>query len=322
MGSIVAIGTIVWFSHQSFQWPQLPKSSSGEVSSSLPQSPYERATNDTDKDGLRDWEETLWGTDPQNPDTDGDGTPDGKEVEENRNPAIAGPNDLLVSAETKTQTKSSISDTFTKTFNDALNIQYLVSKGLNGGDILPEAEKLQIAESLSQTLQEKLDAYQDAFKEKDIVVSTKKSPRDYANNFGVMLKNNNASNDSETELDIVRRAATTKDMTQLRILTEYIARYKNIISFLKQESVPSPYVAMHLDFLNTINNLKIAAENMQRLADDPILAAVGTALYGKEIQRVTNFFKNLKLQLDKDGVHLNEMDPGVFLNKYFEAISS
>lgn len=36
---------------------------------------------DSDGDGLKDWEETLWGMDPKNPDTDGNGIPDGKEVE-------------------------------------------------------------------------------------------------------------------------------------------------------------------------------------------------------------------------------------------------
>jgi len=52
---------------------------------------------DSDNDGLKDWEEALWKTDPQNPDTDGDGTPDGKEVAEGRNPAIPGPDDYLPS---------------------------------------------------------------------------------------------------------------------------------------------------------------------------------------------------------------------------------
>src|SRR2546423_718695 len=50
---------------------------------------------DSDNDGLKDWEETLWKTDPHNPDTDGDGTPDGQEVKEGRNPSVKGPNDKL-----------------------------------------------------------------------------------------------------------------------------------------------------------------------------------------------------------------------------------
>ncbi|MCR4311641.1 MAG: hypothetical protein NUV54_03715, partial [Candidatus Taylorbacteria bacterium] len=50
---------------------------------------------DSDSDGLKDWEEQLWKTDPLNPDTDGDGTPDGAEIKSGRNPLVAGPNDKL-----------------------------------------------------------------------------------------------------------------------------------------------------------------------------------------------------------------------------------
>lgn len=39
---------------------------------------------DSDNDGLRDWEEVLWKTDPQNPDTDRDGISDGEEANINR----------------------------------------------------------------------------------------------------------------------------------------------------------------------------------------------------------------------------------------------
>jgi hypothetical protein len=61
-------------------------------------------TVDSDNDGLKDWEETLWGTDPHKADTDGDGTPDGQEVKDGRNPLKANtapnsqpPNDLVSS---------------------------------------------------------------------------------------------------------------------------------------------------------------------------------------------------------------------------------
>src|SRR5262249_19654998 len=44
---------------------------------------------DADDDGLRDDEEPLHGTDPSNPDTDGDGMPDGWEVANGFNPLQA-----------------------------------------------------------------------------------------------------------------------------------------------------------------------------------------------------------------------------------------
>ncbi len=50
---------------------------------------------DTDNDNLKDWEEALWKTDPRVADTDGDGTNDGAEIKSQRNPLVAGPNDIL-----------------------------------------------------------------------------------------------------------------------------------------------------------------------------------------------------------------------------------
>jgi hypothetical protein len=45
---------------------------------------------DTDDDGLTDWdEENIYGTKPDNPDTDGDGINDGDEIEEGTDPLVA-----------------------------------------------------------------------------------------------------------------------------------------------------------------------------------------------------------------------------------------
>ena len=49
---------------------------------------------DSDRDGLKDWEERLWGTNPNNPDTDGDGAPDGQEIKLGRNPLKPPPDSL------------------------------------------------------------------------------------------------------------------------------------------------------------------------------------------------------------------------------------
>lgn len=53
-------------------------------------------SGDEDQDNLPDWLEEFYRTDPKNPDTDGDGTPDGEEVTLDRDPAVAGPNDPLI----------------------------------------------------------------------------------------------------------------------------------------------------------------------------------------------------------------------------------
>lgn len=53
------------------------------------------ATTDSDSDGLADEIEPIYRTDPNNPDTDRDGTSDGDELLQLRDPITAGPEDTL-----------------------------------------------------------------------------------------------------------------------------------------------------------------------------------------------------------------------------------
>lgn len=51
--------------------------------------------DDLDYDGLKNWEEEIYGTRPDNPDSDGDGYLDGEEVASGHDPTIPAPNDQL-----------------------------------------------------------------------------------------------------------------------------------------------------------------------------------------------------------------------------------
>ena len=55
----------------------------------------QKLQGDSDGDGLRDWEEVLWKTDPQKNDTDGDGTADNDEILAKRDPKTPGPGDEI-----------------------------------------------------------------------------------------------------------------------------------------------------------------------------------------------------------------------------------
>jgi len=67
----------------------------GDSGSQLPIEEVINPEGDDDEDGLTNAEEALWGTDPTNADTDGDGFTDGDEVNTNHNPTIPGPDDAL-----------------------------------------------------------------------------------------------------------------------------------------------------------------------------------------------------------------------------------
>ena len=61
----------------------------GIVASANASSSFNLSEIDSDGDGLPDWKEALYGTDPHKADTDGDGTPDGEEIALGRDPLKA-----------------------------------------------------------------------------------------------------------------------------------------------------------------------------------------------------------------------------------------
>ncbi len=78
--------------------------------------------DDPDHDGLSNQQEVIWGADPFNPDSDGDGFKDGEEVKSGHNPLIPGPNDLISA------------DNLTEQFSQ------LAVAGLYSGDLNPDSQ--------------------------------------------------------------------------------------------------------------------------------------------------------------------------------------
>jgi hypothetical protein len=104
---------------------------------------------DSDQDGLTNQEEKTLGTDPNNPDTDGDGYSDGKEVQSGYNPLKPAPGDqLLPSAPSASQKTSSpalpkdipggtgnVSPLTLSTDGSASSLNDLLSSGADGSNL-------------------------------------------------------------------------------------------------------------------------------------------------------------------------------------------
>src|SRR4030042_1760723 len=100
------------------------------------------SSGDKDADGLLDRQESIWGTDFQNPDTDGDGFLDGEEVISGHDPAKSAPNDAI--------------DGF-GTENLSQRMGSMVISGLAEGSLKPASESFDAsADAIALDLTEKI----------------------------------------------------------------------------------------------------------------------------------------------------------------------
>ncbi len=86
IGIILIIGGVIFV---------LKYSDKGSLLGSRTSEVFQENFKDSDNDGLRDWEEELFHTNPNNPDTDGDGYLDGEEIDSGHNPLVKAPGDKI-----------------------------------------------------------------------------------------------------------------------------------------------------------------------------------------------------------------------------------
>jgi hypothetical protein len=110
--------------------------------------------DDPDHDGLAGWEEKIYNTDPNNPDTDGDGYLDGEEVAAGYDPTKPAPNDKLEDASSQLTDSQS---TRPEPGNLTQLLGYILANQLKFGQ-KPLLTNAQDINSLEQNLEKAMDA--------------------------------------------------------------------------------------------------------------------------------------------------------------------
>jgi len=290
---------------------------------------YENADLDSDGDGLRDWEEALWKTDPFNPDTDGDGTVDGREISDSRDPTVKGPDDKIKTLSDSAKSQEHTAPiTLTEQLAENFAVQYFSGKGATGGGNLPNIAKNYIADSLAIDIQKETLAHQNSYTASDIKIvpavegeNNKVAIKQYLDSVGKALENN-FKNIEGSEVKIMVSLVEPGPESRVNVLDPYISAYAKTAIFLKNEPVPETYADLHLALLNTMNNTRIAVEDMKLIKRDPAQAFVGMSLYLTETSSASIYLNNLNAQVNSDGIVFSNDDGGAFFNQYFSQPSN
>ncbi len=259
---------------------------------------------DTDKDGLPDWEEALWKTDPKNPDTDGDGTSDGEEVKAGRDPlkantAKAGqePNDKIdpqkIAAEKKT-VQEYIDLSATDKLARSLFSQYIATKKV--GQTMTESDKQYIVQNFIDNLPNL------TYKEYtlgDLTVlgtNTTAEVKNYANQVAEILYNNYQTKTDDvytimsTYFSSEDAAAPTAPLQKIQPIID--KNLKTIASLLKV-SVPNEAKNGHLLLVNSFYKITQNLLILRDASKDIMLTLSSLENYDANVTNLSSILDNL-----------------------------
>lgn len=224
---------------------------------------------DTDADGIPDWEEDLWGTDKNNKATF-DGISDSTYVENKKKALNA---DGEVDNKTLTET-----DKFAREFFSAYSA--LSSEGASA----------EIIGNFSSALGQRIvnPNLENIYSQKDVKI-LKTETEDSHIEYYLKLQaefNIYKENGIGDELEIIsqellaytNKGATTAKSAELLLIGE---AYQEFAKKIIQIEVPSSLSARHLDIANSSHNTGVSVLSLIKLSDDPVVGISGLANYQK-----------------------------------------
>ncbi|MBI2122230.1 MAG: hypothetical protein HYT98_03840 [Candidatus Sungbacteria bacterium] len=259
---VIGIVGIYWMYDFGFFSPPLDISNKNGGSAVPTENPV-KLSRDSDGDGLKDWEEIFYKTDPQKADSDGDGTPDGEEVAKNRNPLKPGPGDELAipkerGSENPSPDKMSAEELLQEAAQKNVNLtdyfvqNFLGGAGLDGIQKLLEPGMDQKISSEFITFVQNLSPYE-PFSEKsipdsEIIISPDSNDaaiKNYFNSVAGIYEKYVLPLQGADELEFLAAALDEESPEPLDNITPLFNAVSRIAEDLKKLAVPRDIISLH-----------------------------------------------------------------------------
>ncbi|MFA5792010.1 MAG: hypothetical protein WC884_03165 [Candidatus Paceibacterota bacterium] len=244
---------------------------------------------DTDLDGVLDWEEGLWGTDPMKAETT-EGIPDSLAIERLKVQQIAengGQNSSLSGNGNEGTENLTETDKFSREF-----FSTVATLNQNGTMDQETMDKLgvSLAEKIQNSVPRKVFTILDIKIIKDDSV---KAVKNYNDSFDSIFKKYPAK---ESAVNVLQKFAPDEDTVDSSVLSELdpiIKQTQNIINELTKINVPESLALSHLDFINGMERLAENLSDIQFYDTDVIVALSAIGQYEKNVTLLESATENL-----------------------------
>jgi hypothetical protein len=260
------------------------------------------ATQDSDHDGLPDWEEALYGTDPKNADTNGLGMTDGEAVAQGLivPQAIADvPGATGAGALVNPDLPPAAADnTLTAAFSKNLFTGYMNALQNSGGQLSDE-DVTAIANQALENLGNSITAAPPFKRLADLKVagSGAEAMKAFANAAdAVMRANPNAA--TKSEIGYLMDAEQNGDTGAIQKIRDLAKLYRSVAAGLAALPVPTELAQDDLALINAFAQMAEATNDLAAVNDDPLVTMLALHKYPDDVLALGNAF--IKIQNDFD----------------------
>jgi len=286
------------------------------------------AAKDSDSDGLPNWEETLYGTSPNNSDSLNLGMTDGEAVAQ----GLIVPKAITDISTTVSSSASLGLDglppapsdgTITAAFANTFFSLYLAAKQTNDGADLSETEIKNISDKALASLSSSVAAAPDFKSKDDITVfgSGTEALKSFAVSAeAVLLKNTNTATTSE--INYLQYAVENDDSAALPQMLSIAKSYRGSAAGLAVLTVPKELATDNLALINAMARLSEIIVDFARVNDDTLATILALQQYPQATQSLATAFINIGTIYKDAGISLPAGAPGASFVNLIENITS
>ena len=273
------------------------------------------ATRDSDHDGLPDWQEALYGLDPNNPHSFSPNMTDGQAVAE----GLVKPKFLTEAASSTDDTVATSSlegptaapGSLTEQFSQSLLSQYLTQTANSGAD-LSDNDVAPFAQTAMQNFALE-HAHQDVYALGQVQVggSGATAMTTYAGAAEAVLAAN-SSHQSESEVDYFADAIEKNDSADLANVAAIGKDYTDMAPAFMKLQVPTEAEYAHLEIANALARLGDDITDLSMMDSDPLRAYLGLAQYQIDTTSLAKGFSDMGIVFSDEQLSIPSGTPGYY----------
>jgi hypothetical protein len=266
------------------------------------------ATQDTDGDGLPDWEEALYGADPNKVDTFGLGMSD----KEAASRGLVIPK-AIANIDADPASTGSASSGLTATFTEQLYARYRILYDEKGG-ALTSADLLAVTQDAFTAFSQSTKPADDLVRREDLSISG--SGRDVLRGYAVAVESvlqANTHTAAESELVYLEQAVKNGDDGALIEISGIAKSYRNSAVGISKLPVPRELAGEALRLVNAFARLSGILEDFTRVRTDPLATMLALSQYPHVALALANALVDTSALYEAADVTFAPHDPGATL---------